>query len=65
MGSERDRPVIEITPALIDAGVKSFEEWFDLSEHQEGLLELPSKASIAALASASFLAMMAVMPDSR
>ena len=56
---------IEITPAMIDAGVREFERWFELPEHQEDLVGLPSRSSIAAMVSASFRSMMAFSPLSR
>ena len=67
MGSDsgRDRPVIEVTSAMIEAGKKAFMEWFERGEHAQSLVELPSSDSVASLLIASFASMAAVMPASR
>lgn len=56
---------IEVTPAMIEAGVREFVSWFELPEHQEAMRELPERASIEALISSSFLSMASVSPLSR
>ena len=55
---------IEITDEMIAAGRAVFLEWFALDEHQEGLIELPSEASISVLLSSSFAKMIAASPVS-
>ena len=56
---------LKITPAMIDAGVSQFVRWFELPEHQEAMVELPIRDSIARMVSSSFLAMEAAKPEER
>jgi hypothetical protein len=52
MLDQRDRPDLTdvvIAPAMLEAGVEAFKRWFECSEHQESLVELPSDESISEL----------------
>lgn len=56
---------IEVTAEMIEAGRAAFVAWFELDEHHEGLLELPSDASISSLLKTCFGKMWGAMPVCR
>ena len=55
---------LEITPAMIEAGVTVFRKWFDLPENVDCLASMPSDQAVLGLLSASFASMTAARPDS-
>jgi hypothetical protein len=53
---------VQITPAMIEAGVAEFQRWFELPEHQEELAGMPPNASLTALARRMFCSMISKSP---
>ena len=60
--SERDRPVIDMTPAMVSAGGKAFLAWFEQPHLSEELVSLPSSEDVGALCSEIFASMIRERP---